>query len=338
MNHISYKRLSDFADRTPPYRGTKNKYPLFERRYSRYNFTVDEENGQRIFRIHAGDRWDRIGITKEEYESGIYEDAHHSTYSWPEYCRFERKSNEVGIVRPDNTFQITRDKFYQSERMFLDRMVHGCYNSDVRRGGVIYRDDWRNPTIMYPIVRDMKFLCERIPTPVGNYQLFTRRVDRKGAKETLKPYEDFYNISYAMMKSMPYPNFIAHAVDVCKEYGVTLDRWTPKPNEVEALLKEFNNLSKESPLDAAALYCSILEIGQTWYDVHRAGCEGTYNIPNRVTEWLHDYMVTRFNTMIYKTMPGALKRIELEFGKPYPTTVWGHEILLDGKPVEQLRS
>lgn len=342
MEAFSYECLSKAADSGTPYRGTKNKYPLFDRKYSRYNFTTDMEDGNRIFHINNGEWWERYFISKEEYDSGVHGDeAQKSNFSHEgeKYWIYKRDPHRVGTVRPDNTIELTANSMPQSDRMFFWRVVEGWVESDVRRGGVIYRQS-RPETIMFPLVKGMRLTCEKSPKPVGNYQLFTRRVNRKMAKDVLKKYEDFYRISYAMMRSMPYATFIQIAVDECKRHGVDTDKWWCDRNIAQKFLHtSLDTMIQESPLDAAAFFCAVLGIDNTWWAVARLSSGGpeAFN-SSRPMDDVFNAMQRRLNDHIYRTHPGALKEIELEFGKRYPSSVWGHKVYKDGLLVEQLSS
>lgn len=343
MHIFSYERLSKIADKEPPIRGTQ-LYPVYDRR-SMDRFAVVEEDGQKVFHVCHDSWWERDEITKEEAESGKYpqdEIGHTNWHGQGEQWWHHRKiPHHVLTVRPGNTAEIVvkTDYLCQGDRWFLARAGGGEIYGDSKRGGVIYRSNTIDNVAMFPLVKNMRLTCDYFPKPVGNYRLFGQHVSRKIAKDTLKKYDDFYATVEVMMKSMPMEVFADIAIDALKAKKVDVGRYWIRKEEKQQWLNELDTLIDESPLDAAAFYCALLDVDNFWNIIKNRedaswGQRTFSQSPHSLFASLHRHLKRH----IYESSEDVLVETELEFGKVFPQTAWQYIVTLDGKPVQQYRS
>ena len=339
MQDFSYARLSSIVDSEPPIRGTQ-LYPVYGRRSTDRFAMVDEDN-QKVFHVYHGTWWKRDEITKEQAESGKYPEGEvERSTNWynkgEQWWHTRRVLHHVLTVRPDNTAEIVVDTDYlcQGDRSFLTRSCGGYIFSNVKLGGVVYKTTMAGMETTFPLVKNMRLTCEYFPKPVGNYQIFGRRVSRRDAKETLKKYEDFYNTVEAMMKVMPIEVFRDIAIDALKAKNVDIDRYWISKREKEGSLKQFDTMIAESPIDAAAFYCAMLDIEGFWHKVRSP--EWTPSAHKQYpTQDMFDSLYRQTKRHIYETHRDVMTQTELKFGGRLPESTWGYFITLDGKPVHQ---
>ena len=342
MKDFSYERLNNIATNVPPIRGTQ-LYPVYDRR-GQDRFAVVDEDGQKVFHVYHGTWWKRDELTKEEAESGKYPQDEVERSNWhghgEQWWHSRRVLHHVLTVRPGNTAEIVVDTDYlcQGDRYFLSRSGGGYIYSKARLGGVVYSDSVGGIETMFPIVKNMRLTCDYHPKPVGNYQLFGQRVSRRDARETLKKYEDFYNTVEAMMKAMPMTVFAEVARDALKAKGVDTDRYWISKQEKDRWLRHFDDMVAESPIDAAAFYCALLDIDGFWSRVRSGYDEWHGSYAGRSPHAMFESLYRQTKRHIYETHRDVMEKTEHKFGAKYPEAAWGYVVTLDGVPVQQYRA
>ena len=136
MNGLSYQRLEKITTIEPHFRGNKDRFPLGQRRQNNKYFLVRDENGQKVFDIVYGTHWKRHELTKDDWTARGGEDGK-GNYAYTqydnkgqatgekEYGRYEPAPNVMGTVRPDETFQFTKEIYHQGDRCFLSQFKIG---------------------------------------------------------------------------------------------------------------------------------------------------------------------------------------------------------------------
>lgn len=198
---LDYGRLSHIAKTTTPYRGTTNTYPIGKRGQSYKRFAVEtDKDGIAFYRIYYQYHWEEEEVTAEVYNSrnpkkwgGRTETATNGDKKYYEYVKYW---NEVGVVRKDNTFELTARSVHQGTRGFLTDMFN-VYRSEVvssvRHGGVIYREytgsytEGYTTTKIIPLFKGQRISLHNI-TSVINYEVHLSKVNRTRSKQVL---EDF---------------------------------------------------------------------------------------------------------------------------------------------------
>ena len=336
MNGLSYERLTKVINTVPPYRGNKNRFPLFNRRENNKYFLVREEDGQRVFDIVYGTNWDRREVTKEEYEvmyaKGEKAIARHSRYDDNgretgeyDYAWYERTPSVIGTVRSDNTFEFNARSYGQGDRTVMSSLSRGWFSTDSRRGGMIYRYG----QVLHPIYRGMRIDVETMQPSVP-YEVVIHHVDRKAAKALLSKYEHFYKVSEVMLKAMTVGMVIETAKEVVT--GIWGDEGRTKYRRDEDYMAEAEKLIDDAPLDAFVLYCLANNIGRIGY---RLRWDNPANDESNAHEELFVSLKRVLNKEIYRQHRDIFKEVKCVSGSVYPACDWGTKILVDGKEMEQ---
>ena len=266
MRYLNYDRLLSVANSVTPYRGTKNRFPIGNRRENNKYFLMGEEEGKAIFNVVYGDRYVKRDITKEEYDEYLAQGKAAGTSSATDaYFTWDKAPNIMGKVRGDNSFEFTAEAYYQGERGFLSQCSQGFFNTDSRRGGMLYRHGEK----MYPIYRGMRVDCETM-RPLGEDIVITgRKVNRKEGKNLLKQYVDFYKICEVMCKSMDGKTFEQTATAIYNEYKATDEAGFNIKTEMAFALAD--SLIHQAPLDALILYALALDVHGIRWAVRNGG-------------------------------------------------------------------
>jgi len=325
MRGFDYKRLEQITKVEKPFRGTTNRFPLGSRKHNLKNFYVREENGVEVFDVTCGTNWQSISITKEEYDERKAKggrNIHEYTSSVPhEYMRFENPVHILGTSRPDGFFEFNAEGNYpygQGEKKFLSDFSAGWFNSDSRRGGMIWtQGNYMGVKRIMPIYKGMKLSTDDRMTSKDEYVVIGKKVDRKVGKEVLAGYEHFYKVSETMCKAMDRDVFLRTAKEVLEEHK--------HGKEFEAA----DALRDQAPLDAMILYAVAMDVGRIQQQILHP--QWGHTEPIEVFENLKRNM----NNRIYKEHREVFKDIRYGMDEVYPPSVWGYEIEVNGEIVQQ---
>lgn len=351
MRSINYQSLVNVMRHEKPYRGSTNRYPLFSRRENRKFFLHEtDSNGEPFMRIVYGYSWSSVDVTEEEYKAhkddkdGCYseyplsnwdEKAHNYVEYGKKWIRHEKTPHELGIVRPDNSFEFTRDRYWQGDQMFLSAISPGTFFTDSRRGGSVYGN--RRNSVMYPIYQGLRIDCDTMnPDPSREYRLVGMRVDRKKAKEILGPYEDFFLTAKAMMKVMPVGTFYEIGKEVLEANNIETKYWLTTDSRL-LMRKRFEELMNDSPVDAVAAYCLAKSDSRGLSDYYHTVTRNDkydFNTNGETAERYFDIVKRYITKEIYKSNADLMKQVEFEFGKIYPPSEWPYELYVNGEEVD----
>jgi len=110
--------------------------------------------------------------------------------------------NEVGIVRPDNTFEFTTKSLHQGLCMFVNDFIDGYVYRSSRHGGYVYNVSIKNCTeqVFHPLFKGIRFgLGESKDVhELSKYQIFGRSVNRKESRQLMNKYADMFKVSEIM--------------------------------------------------------------------------------------------------------------------------------------------
>lgn len=334
---FSYEALRHRTLTTPPYRGSQNRFPLESRTSNRKVFLVRQEDGVDVYDIVYGLRWDRVEITKEQYDAlqgvdchkyPIYDDKGKPIPDMFEYHQYHKRFNVLGTVRPDNTFEFNKEYYHQGERTVLSGWARGVFSNDSRRGGMVYNN--YHTKEFHPIWKGMRVHCETM-LPTTPYEIFIYHVDRKKSKDVIAKYAHFFKVSEVMLKNMNVKTLFEVTKDVVQQTfdkDITTTYDINKKQCVEAAEK----LIDDAPLDAFALYALAYEVGRINYRIR-------WTEISREEMSAHDEFYTQLKrTMskeIYRDNPTVFKQVKCESGRRIPATDWGALVYVDGKQVEQ---
>ena len=340
MNGLSYQRLEKIMNSVPHYRGNKDRFPLGARRQNNKYFLVREEGGSRVFDIVYGTRWVKHELTKDEWLArggeegkGNFAYQQHDKHGNPipdgvEYGWYETVPSVMGTVRSDETFEFTKEIYYQGDRGFLSQFSTGWFTTKSRHGGMVYTTAYNNKFI--PIWKGMKVNIGDM-TPTQPYKVVIHHVDRKRAKDMLKDYQHFFKVSEVMLKNMPMETFLTTAQEIVDEaMGVDAHKSWHKQSDYLALAQERVNVA---PLDAFVFYALAHDVGRLCYLI-RWSSPNHYN--DTTTESIFYNLKRKLSKELYLQHPEVFNPVEYEGGKPYPACDWGVKIIVDGQEVEQL--
>lgn len=345
FKYLSYQSLTSVVNTQKPYRGRdRAEYPYYNRKHGHKYFTVDELNGEKVYRIFYGNMWNRVEITKEEFNAITTQNK----YIHDSKCyTYHSKPNEIGIVRPDDSFEFTAEYMNQSEMMLLNQILVGHWTNgylqrSVHHGGMMFRSGKRNnDNLFYPIVEGLRVdIATLSPHESGSYKVVGRRVSRKAVNDLLGKYKEMFKVSETMAKTMTSDDYIDASVDIWKEHkfngGSTghENRFTQE----RAWDAGEQALSKSHMLDAFILFSlafSYILRSEIGYKLSGEKRNFWYrNFPNDL--YSHYESSRRSITKhLYQEHEEVFNKSEFEFGKKYPASEWGYEVLKNGVEVKQ---
>jgi len=345
MYGFNYERLTKITEQQKPYRGSDNRFPMERRTRNEKYFLVEMEGGEKVYDVVYGKRYTNEPISKETYdtlkalgservwETEEYDYDKHKHTGVMTYYKRDIYPNVLVRVRPDNTVEFTKDEYHQGERNFLSQNASGGFINDSRRGGLIYTHYHHNhkPKIMHAIYQGMRIACDS-ELSVVPYEVELKKVDRRLAKESLKPYENFFKISEVMCKTMPYEQFKDTALEICNERFP--DEKVLYDIEGRRFLKEAQSCVQSAPLDALILYALA-------YDVNRFAWSFRWgrSLTNDQGEKTYQlYMATKRRVLrdLYVAHKEIFKTYRVQGGEYFPASEWGIEVIVNSEVVRQL--
>lgn len=357
MARFEYKVLDQITQSTNPYRGTKNKYPIANRKQSYKYFISDYLDGEQVYRIFYGRTYQTVDLYRDEEVAqararGEYvnqrEDGSHYYH--------EVMPNEVGIVRPDNTFEFTTKSLHQGLCMFINDFIGGWVYRSSRHGGYVYRASIKNHTeeVFHPVFKGIRLgLGENKDVhELSKYRLTGRSVNRKESRQLMNKYADMFKVSEIMAKTMRPEDFVMTAVEVVNEaYDIDLINMPSSYHHVgdekkNCILTKAEEEVNSKPLDSLLLFGSQLNVDglQMHRLFHQAklitgntGVGGYLSYYSRLLDPLNtvEAIKRKLSKVLYERTPDVMNVRELEAGKPYKQSDWGFTITVNGKEVEQ---
>lgn len=334
MRRLEYKRLLSVANSVTPYRGTKNRFPIGNRRENNKYFLVGEEEGKAIFNIVYGDRYVKRDITKEEYDEYLAQGKAAGTSSATDaYFTWDKAPNIMGKVRSDNSFEFTAEAYYQGERGFLSQCSEGWFYNDSRRGGMLYTLNKDGGKKMYPLYHGMRVDCNYMKPLAEDIVITGKTVNRKQGKDLLKRYEDFYKICEVMCKSMDGKAFEQTATSIYNEYKpIERDVWNWM-EDTETAFALADSLIHQAPFDALILYALALDVYGMRWTVRHGGNHPYHSDVNPMNAF--EATKRKLNKHLYKQNADVFKPVQYAMGERLPASEWGYTITVGGVEVEQ---
>lgn len=343
-NYLNYERLKNITQTVKPYRKSDNRFPLSYREHRHKCFFVHKDaDGNDEYHIAYGQALSgHKYIEKEQLEE--MKKQGHQVYEGLEdgvmkYYYYEKFWNIVGVVRSDNTFEITTNDRYlhQGMRYYLSQLFNmrrAWFISSSRHGGCLYRIQnpnqdgtygWgiKNATII-PVFKGQKFDLNT-NLAVTNYEVHIRRIDRVKDKAMLAEHEDDFKFADVMFKTMSLESFKSEVVDVYKHlFGD--ERYWLSQDVSNTLLQYGNEIAKTDFIRGLCAFMMGAGVGRafnlaidSWYGnvddttPYRWYSEGKKILIKRL-RLANDV----FKTQVYKA------------NETYPASVWEPIIYLDG--------
>lgn len=336
MKALEWERLTNIKNTVKPYRGTTNRFPIGDRRHNHKDFVTEERDGEQVYVIRYGYSWKSYEHTKEEWlanQGSITERAYNGVTTYESYKTVPR---ELGIVRPDNTFEFTHCNYGQGDNQIMSSWSRGYFFRSSRHGGMVYKE---GNGLFHPIFKGMRLNCDTMmPHKDSEYQVVGKRVSRKDAKDFLSRYTDFYQINEVMLKAMDWNGYMEATSDVIKSLEIGIDNWSLCSEDRDKLIKFADENLNTSPLDAGIAYALTYDV-QSIYSRHRAHVDpnrGSYYAREVDLEVVFGNLKRKLNKELYKRNPSVMKLTEYVPNEAYPPSEWGVDITVNGVEVEQL--
>jgi hypothetical protein len=362
MKALNYKRLLDITNTVPSYRGNVNRFPIGERRQNNKFFIRRDEDGYTVFDIVYGETWHTTEIDRLEYirlkledrkfrkVKGVGKKSPH-LMKWTkhttdenghyvelkrqfEYHRRDKDHNIVGTVRPDNSFEFTKSRYWQGDRCFLSQHSAGYFTTDSRRGGLIFSHDMRDANAPFHVVwRGMRVNCDTMET-ITPYEVVIHHVDRKAGKSLLSKYERMFKVSEVMIKAMDLEGITKTCIDIVEGiHGAGSIKEYAWNNEKE-LLQEAEKYIHDAPLDAFLLHAIAYDTKRVAYRM-RYGSSHYYSNEDS-PEDIFIATKRKIAKEIYKKSESIFKPVMYEGGKRFPSCEWGVKVMVNGQQVEAI--
>lgn len=298
---MNYAELLQITKSVPAWRGT-SEYPYAKRTMrDRYFIPVKQENGEIWFHIH-----DRV---------------------------------EVGIMRPDNTFEFTSGLWISNLNTlnwyFLGR--ENWITQSKAHGGVILK--WSGTKDIMPVFKSLRINLETKELHESSkYVVHCKTPDRKSMNEKMKPYEEKLTLAKTFLKAMPISAFL-------EDYMNFVDERYSSPRDYSIMEYEFKGLLQQDPVGAIYSYMHAMNIGniKNWHDRQKALKQGnasqwwygedpsektpTY-FYTKVRDIFRNKILTEEDAFVYKTYPYENKK--------FPTSDWNTIVEVNGKPMDRI--
>jgi hypothetical protein len=356
MKALNYKRLLEITNTVPSFRGNVNRFPIGNRKQNGKYFLRRDEDGYTVFDIVYGETWNSTEIDRHEYirlklehrkfrkatgteraQTYVLKFNKHAVVDgkWTplkecEYHRRDRGHNIVGTVRPDNSFEFTKSRYWQGDRCFLSQHSGGWFSTDSRRGGMVYAVDMQDDNaVFHPIWKGLRVNCDTMEA-ITPYEVVINHVDRKSGKGILSKYEHMFKVSEVMLKAMDLGSINNTCIDIVD--GIFGEKAHEQRIGREKEYKEHaEKLINDAPLDALLLF-------NLAYDVRHVGYRMRYGMNNHTDDTPENiFMATKRKIAreVYKENPAILKEVSCGSGKRYPACDWGVKLMVNGQQVEQ---
>jgi len=344
MATFSHERLARITRTVPPYRGTQNRFPLFNRRQNTKYFLSREENGQTVFDIVYGQRWTTVPLSKEDVDllpPGKRSNVTHTPSGT--YIQYVASPNIMATVRPGATvegeLEFNAKQYGQGDRMFLSSGVWGWFQTNSRMGGMVYRARANDGVRIQPIYRGMRVNAVSMK-PIEPYEVVLRRVDRKASKGLMSRYEHLLKVSKVMLKSMT----LGDAVSVAEQLVNDVDpqMYLRKYGYDEDMKRRALGLIDSAPLDAFLLLCMAYDLRQLKYMAHNPGVNRYWHGSKETNahDWMYESVKRHLVKDLYNENPGIFKEKVYPYGvypygEKFPQSDWGVKIIVNGQEKEQ---
>lgn len=348
LEHLSYEKLSNVVKNVKPYRGT-DRYSLAKRAHIGKYMIPKEVNGKTEYHVCYYWKHIPVEITNAEYMM-LNADAKLKYHWYNQYDnrpankpmteaerlfrRYDKEPNVVVIIRDDNTAEFMAEYLGQGDIGFLSFFSYGYFSTNIRKGGGIYK---RRGMSDQPVFKGLRLdITTHEPHESCNYEVISRVVDRKKAKDALAEFETPLTIAEAMLKGYSLETFFA---DVHAMRKIVDKKYSPNPHEYVHLGPRY----KEEGIKLL----KTDEVGGTMLlmihkDYNLANKAQRYVSTNVLDGWVRthgepiDYFLRMKKTVhheIYKECNVLKERVH-KHGDHIPTSTWDVEVKLNGETVK----
>jgi hypothetical protein len=254
------------------------------------------------------------------------------------YIVWDRLWDEIGVVRKDNTFELTSNRMHQGTRYFINAMFNKYQSevvSSIRHGGAIYREwtgSWGNRTTTKIIPL---FIGQRINLETNNsvldYEVHLSKVNRTRTKEVMSEYVEAIKFNEVMFKTMTEDSFIASLKEVYAEAIKEGERWRSS-NAMSCML---NYATEQVKVDMFKSICATMMA--TSYRLWSYGSDNNnsyYGEMDYAPYVYYTQALKKINRQL-KIGANALDSVVYKANEAYPSNTWDITLLHNGNPVRQ---
>ena len=345
---ISYSNLVRISQTEKPIRGTTNKFPYSKRTHSSKFFLVEEVNGVKEFHLSYGSHYITHHWTQDEWNArqtkmttrqlnrvDIYKDqiSYHETVP-----------KKFGIVRSDNSLEITTDDADQGTRLMINSMIwqgiSGSVVNSIRHGGTVFKTYTSDKIV--PIFKGLRVYIDRDEIrihPDCNYKVVTRSLDKTKSSLVMKPYRKKLKFVETIFKTMDGNTFMVDFTDVIinadhpyldmiKKEGIWHD-------DIDIKAREYaDSIFESNPMNA--MYHYMVSNNTNWIryrirDYLENGNNALHNSRYNPISFFND--VKRKFERIKKLSSDIFIKHTYHAGQPYPSSIWQIDVILNDQVV-----
>lgn len=331
MRYLNYEFLKQIHKSVKPYRGS-NRYPMWDRAHRHKYMIPVVENGKTEYHVCYYWTWAESLITKADYDT-IQDPKIKERYSIVNdkegnYMMVERTPHVLAIVREDNTIEFVAKALHQGDRYYLTQLADGYFWSDVRKGGVLYREYHIGKTI--PIFKNLRVYADTLNTYEGNtYEVVTRKVDRTKAKQVMKEYSEPLKMAEVMFKVMSRESFFTLVYEELQAVEKKL-RGTHWRELSEAYMKlGVEKLKTDEIAGSILLMLGTPNSGLSWRATRYAKEGVTFGDDTQAIQY-YNMMTKSFKKMLYISTHAFVDEVSKVGGRP-KSSAWSIDYLINGK-------
>lgn len=353
--NLNYQWMLDRTKYEKPIRGTKNRYPMDERRYAHYKyFLVEELNGEKVFVVYFGNRAEKRKVTQEEYTQAVVKGKRdHSPWNKVfhdaelGYAMYEKVPNDILIVYPDNSIEFCGKHYGLGDMRIINSWLpssssqgmggNSFMNCELQHGGVVIRRGvYYRPDVMHPVFKGLRVNLPDLSLHQScQYSWYKKKVNRKTAKKLMKEYNERFDDALPFLNMMDKDDILDTAVEALSAASEFINEFEDqhKTETAEKLLDRH----KDCPLDFTLSTLWITE--PRVRDSIAAGNHRLmfFNIRHYLDDGkrLIEYLKANIRKNVYTIDNGALEYEQVLTGKMPPKNKWGFKVEVDGKEVKQ---
>jgi hypothetical protein len=315
---MNYAELLQITKSVPAWRGT-SEYPYAKRTMrQRYFVPKTQANGEIWFHIHD--------------------------------------KQELGIMRPDNTFEFTNGLWISNLNTlnwyFIKENLR--ITQSTNHGGVILHTDGQIITKhhangntehfkinkdMIPVFKGLRInLATKELHENSKYVIHCKTPDRKRMIEHMKPYDEKLNLAKTFLKAMPISAFL-------DDYMNFVDERYPSPRDYNVAEYEFKGLLHQDPVGAIYSYMHLINAGniKNWHQRQKDLKNGTAHqwwygedASEKTPIYFFDKVKNDFRQKLLLQESAFTHKTFSHEDKTFQSSDWGHIVEVNGRTMDRL--
>jgi hypothetical protein len=304
--------------------GVKEFHLSYGSHYITHHWTQDEWNARQTKMTTR--QLNRVDIYKDQI-------SYHETVP-----------KKFGIVRSDNSLEITTDDADQGTRLMINSMIwqgiSGSVVNSIRHGGTVFKTYTSDKIV--PIFKGLRVYIDRDEIrihPDCNYKVVTRSLDKTKSSLVMKPYRKKLKFVETIFKTMDGNTFMVDFTDVIinadhpyldmiKKEGIWHD-------DIDIKAREYaDSIFESNPMNA--MYHYMVSNNTNWIryrirDYLENGNNALHNSRYNPISFFND--VKRKFERIKKLSSDIFIKHTYHAGQPYPSSIWQIDVILNDQVV-----